>query len=187
VRSSRQPSTVASARAAIARTIASLLAALLLASCGGSLPRPRQARVAVDDYVEVPFPPRPPPVEIVPPRPAKPDRITTAAGTSVPVEGEVVWADGGWEWGTSRYQWQAGGWVVQPPGATRTRWALVRRKEDGKLFFAPSRWRDASGASLRAPRALVRAWTRENEGVEEAGDGSEGTGGAGEQPPPPAP
>lgn len=91
------------------------------------------------------FPPRPPPVEIVPPRPA--------------VEG-AVWADGGWVWTGDRYQWEAGAWVVLPRGARRTRWALVRRSADGQLFFAPSRWRDAKGASIPTPEPLARAVTR---------------------------
>jgi hypothetical protein len=32
-----------------------------------------------------------------------------------------------------------------PKGLRRSRWVIVRRKEDGQLFFWKSVWRDASG------------------------------------------
>jgi hypothetical protein len=113
-----------------------------LGACGASVPRPRHVQVRADDYVAVPYPPRPPPVEIVPPRPD--------------VDG-AVWADGGWEWSGDRYQWEPGAWVVPPEGARRARWVVVRRKEDGQLFFAPSRWRDARGVPIDSPPPIVRA------------------------------
>jgi hypothetical protein len=32
-----------------------------------------------------------------------------------------------------------------PKGLRRSRWVIVRRKEDGQLFFSPAFWRDSSG------------------------------------------
>ncbi|MBX3198564.1 MAG: YXWGXW repeat-containing protein [Labilithrix sp.] len=111
-----------------------------VAGCGGSLPRPAAAPISVDDYVEVPFTPRTPPVEFIPPSPAK----------------GAVWVDGSWEWSGNRYVWRFGSWVVPPPGVRLARWAIVRRRVDGQLFFAPSSWKDASGAPV-TDRAFVGA------------------------------
>ena len=113
-------------------------------ACGGTtLPRPERAQVVVDDYVAVPFAPRPPPVEIIPARPRK----------------DAVWVDGTWEWGNDRYRWVPGAWVVPPAGAKHARWVTVRRA-DGQLFFAASSWKDATGAAVEEPPALVRARSR---------------------------
>jgi hypothetical protein len=123
-----------------------LVAALVsgASGCGGaSLPRPERTQVVVDDYVAVPFAPRPPPVEIIPASPRK----------------DAVWVDGTWEWGSDRYRWTPGAWVVPPAGGKHARWVTVRR-EDGQLFFAPSSWKDATGAALPEPMALVRARSR---------------------------
>lgn len=130
--------------------------------CGGSLRRPRAAPIRTEEYVAVPYPPRPATVEIVPPRPENDPKKPAAQQFD---ESALVWADGTWEWQNERFQWDPGAWVVLPRGpsgpATRTRWALVRRKEDGQLFFAPSRWRDASGKDMEAPRAVLRSTTRQ--------------------------
>ena len=130
----------------------SIATALLVATtgCGGSLPRPPRGQVARTDYVPVTFPPRTPPIEVVPPRPA---------------EGGAVWVDGSWEWAGNRYGWRYGTWLVPPPGARHAAWALVRRAEDGQLFFAPSTWKDAKGATVDdrsfrntlGPRAQARS------------------------------
>jgi hypothetical protein len=117
----------------------------LVVACGRTtLPRPPRAQVRVEDYVAVPFPPRPPPVEIVPapPRPG------------------AVWVDGTWTWEGDRYAWQPGYWSLPPEGAAHTRWVIVRRSEDGQLFFAPSSWQGPDGEPLPEPEALVRARSR---------------------------
>lgn len=140
-----------------------VLIATVLAACGGSLRRPKAAPIRVTEYVAVPFPPRPAIVEIVPPKP-KNDRTKPPAEQFD--EDDLVWADGTWEWANDRYQWEAGAWVVLPRGAARTRWALVRRKEDGQLYFAPSRWRDGVGPEAKdiaAPRAVLRPLTRQGD------------------------
>ncbi|MBX3261990.1 MAG: YXWGXW repeat-containing protein [Labilithrix sp.] len=123
--------------------------AMSVAACGGALPRPAAAPVSADDYVAVPFSPRTPPVEFVPPSPAK----------------GAVWVDGSWEWSGNRYVWRFGSWVVPPPGVRLARWVIVRRRADGQLFFAPSSWKDASGATVTdrsfigalGPRARARS------------------------------
>jgi hypothetical protein len=117
---------------------------LVLCACGGvSLPRPERTQVLASDYVAVPFAPRPPPVEIVPPAPRN----------------DAVWVDGTWAWSTDRYRWTPGAWVLPPAGAKRTSWVVVRR-DDGQLFFAGSSWKDATGAAVPEPAPLVRARSR---------------------------
>jgi hypothetical protein len=71
-------------------------------------------------------------VEFIPPSPAK----------------GAVWIDGSWEWSGVRYGWRFGTWVLPPAGARRARWAIVRRKEDGQLFFAPATWKDETGKTI---------------------------------------
>ena len=115
-------------------------------ACGGpSLPRPERAQIVEDDYVAVPFAPRAPPVEVVP-APPRPD---------------AVWVDGTWEWSGERYNWQPGYWVIPPGGARHAHWVVVRRTDDGQLFFAPSAWKDAKGKTLATPPTpLVSARSR---------------------------
>lgn len=105
------------------------------------MPRPRFGPVSAADYVEVPNAPRVPQVEVLPERPA----------------GGAVWVDGSWTWDGERYRWRSGAWVIPPPGARLSPWAIVRRKGDGQLFFAPAVWRDAKGTPIAAPEALARA------------------------------
>jgi hypothetical protein len=113
-----------------------------MAACsGGSVPRPPQTQVNEKDYVAVPFAPRPPRVEIVPPRP----------------HGDALWVDGSWAWQGDRYRWEPGAWVVAPEGGRLARWVVVRRTADGQLFFAPTTWKNAKGEPLPAPAPLARA------------------------------
>jgi hypothetical protein len=128
------------------------------AACGPSLARPDPAPVSATDYVPVTFPPRPPPIEFIPPSPEK----------------GAVWVDGTWDWDGERYGWRAGRWVLPPEGARYAAWTLVRRKEDGQLFFAPSTWKDKAGATLDErtfPRLGpgARARSRPNEGASGGG------------------
>ncbi|MFO0740933.1 MAG: hypothetical protein U0270_33860 [Labilithrix sp.] len=105
---------------------------LVLCACGSAFPHPEWAQVDQADYVEVTSSPRPAPVEFVPPNPRQ----------------GAVWVDGSWEYVGDRYGWKAGTWAMVPSGLRRARWLLVRRKEDGQLFFAPSTWKDASGKTV---------------------------------------
>lgn len=134
------------------------LAAMACGGCGTSLRRPRAAPIRTEEYVAVPYPPRPATVEVVPPKPENDPKKPVAQQFD---ESALVWADGSWEWQNERFQWEPGAWVAVTRGTTRTRWALVRRKEDGQLFFAPSRWRDAEGKDMEAPRAILRSATRQ--------------------------
>ena len=105
---------------------------LVLCACAPSVRHPDWAQVDQADYVAVPSSPRPAPVEFIPPRP-RPD---------------ALWVDGSWEYEGERYGWRYGTWAVVPKGLRRARWLLVRRSEDGQLFFAPSTWKDASGKKV---------------------------------------
>jgi YXWGXW repeat-containing protein len=120
------------------------LIVLALSGCGSSLSRPKRVQVRADDYVAVPFPPRPALVEIVPASPAR----------------DAVWVDGTWVWAAGRFRWNAGAWVRPAPGARYARWVIVRRAEDGQYFFAPSSWRDEKGQQIPDPQPLLRAKTR---------------------------
>jgi len=119
-----------------------------VACAAGNVPGPSYVQVRAEDYVPVPVTPQPPPVEIVPLRPANASFKA------------LVWADGGWEWSGDRYRWVAGAWVAPPDGAKRARWVIVRREVDGQLFFAPSSWRDATGKPMDPPKPLARASIR---------------------------
>lgn len=135
--------------AAVRGVVAFGLALVAASGCAGAtVPMPSYVQVRVEDYVPVPYTPRPPPVEIVPRRPASAD------------PGALVWADGAWDWSGDRFRWVPGAWVAPPPGAKRVRWTIVRREVDGQLFFAPSAWRDASGTPIDPPTPLARASTR---------------------------
>lgn len=119
-----------------------------MSGCGSSaLPKPTFTQVRAEDYLEVPFAPRPPPIEVVPPSPRE----------------DAVWADGTWLWSGQRYRWQAGTWVVPPAGARYARWVVVRRPVDGQLFFARSMWRGEKGEVLPEPAALARGRSRAEE------------------------
>jgi hypothetical protein len=124
--------------------LAVALASLVCLGCSGSLPRPERVQVTVADYVAVSRIPREPLVEVVPPQPQK--------GT--------VWVDGTWEVAQDRFRWRPGAWVYPPAADARyARWVIVRRKEDGQLFFAPSHWRNKAGR-LPDPTPLVQAHNR---------------------------
>lgn len=108
--------------------------------------------MSASDYVEVPFAPRTPTVEVVPERPSR----------------AAVWVDGSWDWNGDRFRWITGAWVTPPPGARRAPWVLVRREADGQLFFAPALWKDAGGRTIPDPTPVLRARTRlPREGVVE--------------------
>jgi len=93
----------------------------------------------------VPFPPPPPRPEHLPPKP----------------DDDAVWVDGEWDWDGTRYRWVRGSWVKPPAGAKVAPWSVVRRGDDGQLFYSPSTWYDASGRAMPAPEALARGFVRE--------------------------
>lgn len=67
-----------------------------------------------------------------------------------------------------------GRWVTVPAGARYAPWVVVRAT-DGSAFYAPSTWRDATGAILPAPPALAWA-TASGEAVVDAEGDAEVTG-----------
>lgn len=106
-------------------------AAVLLAACS-SIPQPRTGPVpGTARAVEVPYPPPPARVEVVPPPKAKTE----------------VWVNGQWEWTADSWKWVAGTWVSPPAGAYFTPWSTVR-KPDGRLFFTAATWRDRKGEAI---------------------------------------
>jgi len=104
------------------------------------MPRPPYAAQPPSALVEVTRPPPPARVEIVP---------------SSPREG-AVWLDGEWIWRRGRWAWLTGRWVVPPVGAAFSRWSFVRGA-DGRLWYAPSEWRDARLTIVEPPPALAMA------------------------------
>lgn len=119
--------------------LAALVAlALALAACGSSLPSPvlgtHPAGCAA--FVEVPYPPPPAKVEMVPEKPR---------------EG-AIWVDGEWVWRGRRWDWETGGWVM-PPAGHYAPWVLVRR-DDGSLYHARGRWFDGEGKPLARPKPI---------------------------------
>lgn len=114
---------------------AALVAALSLGlpACLGRLPRPPTGPTPADALIEVPYPPPPARVEVVPPR--KHDH--------------EVWLDGQWDWDGSAWKWIPGSWATPPAGAYFAPWTTVRRS-DGRLFFAPAAWRIEGGRALPA-------------------------------------
>lgn len=122
---------------------APLLAGLLGAACGARLPTPPTGAhpASSTNYVEVPYPPPPARVEVVPP---------------APQERGAVWVDGEWAWQGKRWSWLPGGWVVPPLGAYFAPW-LVYRLDNGRLLFAPGAWHAANGERLPNPVVLDAA------------------------------
>jgi hypothetical protein len=113
---------------------------LVLASCGGGLPHPPFVPQATSALTALEEPPPPGRVELVPSRPP----------------GADAWIDGEWVLRHGRWYWLLGRWVETPRGARYSPWVVVRAA-DGTVFYAPSVWRDAAGASISPPRPLAFA------------------------------
>lgn len=113
---------------------------LVLAACGSSLPTPVTGThpPGCAAFVEVPYPPPPARVEMIPEKPR---------------EG-AVWVDGEWAWRGKRWSWEKGGWAMPPEGFYAP-WVLVRR-EDGSLYHVRGRWFDQEGKPLARPFYLEK-------------------------------
>jgi hypothetical protein len=107
------------------------LALALLSACSSGLPRPPTGRIPADALVEVPYPPPPAHVEVIPPQKNPRD----------------VWIDGQWDWDGKAWKWTDGAWQAPPANAYFTAWTTVRRG-DGQLFFARAAWRGKDGRAL---------------------------------------
>ena len=135
-------------------------ASLLLACAGSSVPRPHYAPQTTAALVAVPHEPPPARVETAPREPK---------GTGAKGVGAVVWIDGEWTWKRRRWAWVPGRWVEPLEGAVYSPWVTVRGS-DGTLYFAPSVWHDAKGASIVAPKALATATVDSGAVVDAEGD-----------------
>src|SRR5262249_50216884 len=94
----------------------------------------------LSSYIEVPYPPPPGHVELIPPRPRE----------------DAVWTDGQWNFEGGRWTWQPGGWVVAPAGAYFAPWTTVRLG-NGKLLFLPASWYGPDHRPLPPPPVLASA------------------------------
>lgn len=108
------------------------------AGCASSLPRPVPANHVPADFTEVPYPPPPAKVQVVPKAPSE----------------EAVWVNGEWFWRGNGWSWEDGGWVIPPHGARFAPWT-TRWKLDGVLLFAPGTWVLPNGQRIRSS-ALLR-------------------------------
>jgi hypothetical protein len=95
-------------------------------SCAKGVPSPRYTSHASSEWIEVPFPPPPTRVEVLPEMPDHGDG--------------AVWIDGEWNFEGTRWRWQRGSMIVPEPGARYAPWQLVRAK-DGRLYFCKGLWR----------------------------------------------
>lgn len=133
-------------RLAYGSTGALLVFACLMAcgSCGSPrTPAPPFTQHPTSALVEVPYPPPPARVEIMP----KPPRE------------DAVWIDGEWVWQGGRWAWRAGRWVVVPPGVAFAPWTTVRAS-NGTLYFAEGTFRDGHGVSVPEPPPLAAGKAR---------------------------
>jgi hypothetical protein len=125
----------------------------VLGACVGRLPHPPYAGQPTSALETVGYPPPPARVEFVPPRPAP----------------GAVWIDGEWAWQGRRWAWRIGRWVEPPPGARYSPWTVVRG-DDGSTYYAAGAWRDARGAELAEPVALVAARANLSDVVDPEGE-----------------
>ena len=114
------------------RTTLSILGivALSLGACKQSTPEPKLGPHRGDEVpIEVPYPPPPARVEIIPKPPGD-------------LKGPV-WIDGEWQWRSRRWVWQAGRWEVPLSGGYYAPAATVRLS-DGTLVFFKGTWKTTS-------------------------------------------
>jgi hypothetical protein len=129
-----------------------------LASCAPSLPHPPFSPQATNGLSPIQVAPPPGRVEVIPKEP----------------RGADAWVDGEWILKHGRWYWLVGRWVKVPPKATYSPWVVVRAT-DGTPFYAPSVWRDATGAAMPPPPPLAVA-TASGEVVVGGGGDPEETG-----------
>jgi hypothetical protein len=124
----------------VSRAALAALAAGLVAACApGHPPGPPHAANVTSNYNEVPYPPPPARIELIPARP----------------DDHALWTDGEWRYRGRRWRWVRGSWSDVPPGAKFAHWASTIRA-DGAFLYAPGQWFDASGKAMPAPKSLVR-------------------------------
>jgi hypothetical protein len=123
-------------------------------ACGGpSVQLPAYGRHTTAALVEVPYPPPPARMEMIPKAPSD----------------DAVWIDGEWVWQLRRWAWKPGRWVAAPKGAVFVPWTSVRDGR-GVLFVASGIWRDSSGRDMAEPAPLAAARARPGTVVTPEGD-----------------
>jgi hypothetical protein len=132
--------------------------AIFALACSHTLAHPPYTPQPQTALVEVGTPPPPGRVEAVPGRPSE----------------SAVWIDGEWLWRRGRWAWLPGRWVEALATATYSPWVFVRGP-DGRLWYAPGVWRNASGSPAEAPRPLAIASVASTEVVNASGS-TESTG-----------
>jgi hypothetical protein len=134
----------------------------VIAACSTRIPHPSYTTHpvaaaadggALDELVEVDYPPPPARVEFVPARPSD----------------DAVWLNGEWAWTGRRWGWKPGGWVTPPSGASYAKWVVVRRT-DGKLFSARGQWLGADGGEIPPPEFLTASSVKTSGVVDPEGD-----------------
>jgi hypothetical protein len=118
------------------RLFFTVVAALLgmSSACSKPIPTPPTGPAVREPGVEVPYPPPPGRVEVIPP----------AKRT------DEVWVNGQWDWDGETWSWIEGSWRVPPQGSHFTPWSAVR-KNDGRLMFRSAAWRTADGQRIADP------------------------------------
>jgi hypothetical protein len=109
------------------------LLALALVGCGYTVPTPKTGPHENEEPIEVPFPPPPARVELIPKPP-------------VGKEKSAVWVDGAWEWKVHRWVWLAGQWEV-PQANTYYAPPTTIRLSDGSLKYFPGAWKTATSSA----------------------------------------
>jgi hypothetical protein len=130
-----------------------LVVSACAACSAATLPSPPYTPQPTSALAEVPYPPPPGRVEMVPARPST----------------NATWIDGEWTWRGKKWLWIKGRWVTPPTGAKYSPWALVR-SSDGTLWEARGTWRDAHGEELDPPKPLAVAQVSEGAVVDTLGD-----------------
>lgn len=144
-------------------TTCALASAWALLACGSKrTPEPPFTGQPTSALVEVPYPPPPARVEILPPRP----------------RADAVWIDGEWVWQGGTWAWRTGRWAVVPAGAAWAPWTTVR-SEAGILYAAEGRFRRPDGTEVPAPLVLAVGKPRGGPVVTPEGEVLERTPGAG--------
>jgi hypothetical protein len=114
---------------------------LLAVGCGSAFPKPALAPQPPAAFSEVPYPPPPARVEMVPERP----------------KGDPPWIDGSWVWEGGQWRWLAGGWVVPAQGSVYSLSETRRRPDDGAVLYAPAAWRMPDGQPAPPPQVVAAA------------------------------
>jgi hypothetical protein len=128
------------------------------AACSRTLPHPSYVPQPARALVEVNAPAPPGRIEEIPPQPNR----------------AAVWVDGEWSRRRERWAWLPGEWV-NPPKEWRLAPWVFERAPDGRMWYAPSTWYDASGTAQAEPPALSLARVEETLVVNPSGIG-EATG-----------